>query len=192
MRKILFLNLSLSIAVIVLLLLTGCTVHVTKNISDKLNLDELYSTYQVRSVDLSSRSKCKTPPSLKIVNIESRTEEYEALENPPASGVINPKEMMDSVALYLKNGYEQSHIKVDDQSTKILQIKMIELKSIAGVWTFGSYFKIGLNIPETGFAKFYEARDNSGHGYAAAAYAIHKVTRQIIDDPEIQDYILCK
>jgi hypothetical protein len=34
--------------------------------------------------------------------------------------------------------------------------------------------------------------DNSGSGYAAAAYTIHNVTRQIIDDPAIQDYILCK
>ena len=46
--------------------------------------------------------------------------------------------------------------------------------------------------PETGFTKFYEARHNSGSEYAAPVYAIHSVTRQIIDDQEIQDYILCR
>lgn len=69
---------------------------------------------------------------------------------------------------------------------------MQDLKSTAGFWSFGSYCNLELIIPETKFSKFYEANDNSGHGYAAAAYAIHRVTRQIIDDPEIQNYILCK
>ena len=68
---------------------------------------------------------------------------------------------------------------------------MIDFKAIAGFWSFGSYFKMGLIIPETEFNKSYEAKDNSGHGYTAAAYAIHTVTRQIIDDPIIQDYLLC-
>jgi hypothetical protein len=99
---------------------------------------------------------------------------------------------MDCVCLYLKNGFEKSSIKSDDQSSKVIQVKMEDLKSVAGVWTFGSYFKLELIIPETKFTKFYEAKDNSAHGYAAPAYAIHNVTRQIIEDPVIQDYILCR
>jgi len=178
--------------VFVLFFLTGCTLHITKNISDKLNISELYNAYTVKSTDLSSHSKCAAPPTIKIVNIESRTKDYEELKNPPFTGVINPKEMMDSVVLYLKNCFEQSNIKVDDQSTKVLQIKMIDMKSTAGVWSFGSYFKTELIIPETGFTKFYEASENSGNGLAASAYAIHTVTRQIIDDQEIQNYILCR
>lgn len=46
--------------------------------------------------------------------------------------------------------------------------------------------------PETGFTKFYEAKHNSGSEYATPAYAIHSAIRQIIDDQEIQDYILCR
>jgi hypothetical protein len=179
-------------AVLILFLLTGCTAHVTKNISEKLDQDALYKSFSVKPEDLSSRSKCNAPPTVKIVNIENRVEDYETLQNPPATGVINPKEMMDSVCLYLKNGFEKSSIKSNDQSSKVIQVKMEDLKSVAGVWTFGSYFKLELIIPETKFAKFYEAKDNSAHGYIAPAYAIHNVTRQIIEDPAIQDYILCR
>jgi hypothetical protein len=187
MKKLLLLAI-----VFVLFFLIGCTLHITKNISDKLNINELYNAYNVKSTDLSSHSKCAESPTIKIINVESRTEDYEELKNPPFTGVINPKEMMDSVVLYLKNGFEQSHIKINDQSKKVLQIKMIDMKSTAGVWSFGSYFKIELIIPETGFTKFYEASENSGGGHVASAYAIHAVTRQIIDDQEIQNYILCR
>lgn len=175
-----------------LFFLTGCTLHVTKNISDKLNPDELYGVYHINSADLSSHSKCASFPTIKIENSESRTADYEAFKNPPLTGVINPREMMDSVVAYLKNGFERSHIRVDDRSVKVLQIKMIDLQSTAGIWSFGSYFKLQLMIPETGFTKMYEANDNSGNGHSASAYAIHSVTRQIIDDRQVQDYILCR
>lgn len=178
--------------VLILFILTGCTIHVTNYISKELNQHKLYKSFNVNPEDLSSRSKCDEPPTVKIVNIENRVEDYETFQNPPYAGVINPKEMMDSVCLYLKNGFEKSLIKSDDRSSKVIQVKMIDLKSVAGVWSFGSHFKLELVIPETRFTKFYEAKDNSGHGYAAPAYAIHSVTRQIIEDPIIQDYILCR
>jgi len=184
--------LSLWIAVVVLSSLTGCTLHITKDISDRLKLDELYKSYNVSPIDLSLQSKCQKPPTVKIINAEARIDDYDTMSNPPVFGVINPKEMMDSVVVYLGNGFQQSRVKVDDQSHKVLQIKMIDLISIAGIWTFGSYFKTEIVIPETGFTKFYEARDNAISGYTAPAYAIHAVSRQIIDDPVIQDYILCK
>lgn len=166
--------------------------HSTKEISDRLNPGDLYKTFNTKPIDLSVNSKCSTPPMVKIVNIENRTEDFETLQNPPFYGAINPKEMMDSITLYLANGFEQNGIKSNDQSKKVIHIKMHDLKSTAGFWSFGSYCNLQLVIPETRFTKFYDANDNSGGGYAAAAYAIHRVTRQIIDDPEIQNYILCK
>jgi len=182
----------LGIAVVVLSSLTGCTLHVTKDISDRLKPDELYKSYNVSPLDLSLQSKCQKPPTVKIINAEARIDDYDTMSNPPFFGVINPKEMMDSVVVYLGNGFQQSRVKVDDQSHKVLEIKMIDLKSTAGFWSFGSYFKTEIVIPETGFTKIYETRDNAMSGYTAPAYAIHAVSRQIIDDPAIQDYILCK
>lgn len=187
MKKIILL-----VMVFPLFFLTGCTVHFTNRIADRLNPTELYSAYNVNPVDLSLRSKCKTSPSVRIVNAETRTEDYVALVNPPTTGVINPQAMMDSVARYLGKGFLQSNIKNSDYSSKILEVKMIDLKSKAGFWSFGSYFKLGLTIPEIGLTKTYESHENAGLGHTAAAYAIHSVTRQIIDDPEVQDYILCR
>lgn len=186
------LSLLLCVGFIVLCFLTGCTLHLTKQFSDQLDPDALYKSFNVTPEDLSARSKCSGPPTVKIVNMENRTEDFVALENPPAKGVINPKELMDRICLYLKNGFERSRIKADDQSAKVIEVGMEDLKSTAGVWSFGSYFKMQLIIPETKLTKFYEARDNSMQGHAAAAYAIHAVTRKIIEDPEIQDYILCR
>jgi predicted nucleic acid-binding Zn ribbon protein len=182
--------------VLILFVLTGCTVHITKNISKKLDQDALYGAFNVNPNDLSLSSKCNAPPTVKIINIENRIEDYGVLQSLPFIAVINPKEMMDSVCLYLKNGFEKSLIKGDDQSSKVIQVKMDSLK-IENVKTFGSSFKIELIIPETSFTKFYEAKDKPKNGYdssayAASAYAIHSVTRQIIEDPIIQDYILCR
>ena len=176
-----------------LLSLTGCSMHMTKRFADKLvDQDDIYKSFNVSPTDLSQQSKCKTPPAVKIVNRETRTEDFAALINPPSTGVINPREMMDSVCLYLKKGFEKSGIKGDDQSDKILELKMEDLKSKAGVWSFGSYFKVELTIPETKQKKYYEATDSTMNGLTAGAYAIHGVTRKIIDDPVIQDYLLCR
>jgi len=172
--------------------LIGCTTHCLSRISDKLNPSELYSAYNVNPVDLSSRSKCKKVPSVKIVNTEIRTEDFEALINPPWTCMVNPQNTIYNIIAYLNDGFEKSNIKVTDSSTKIIQIKMIDLKSIAGLWSFGSYCKLSIDIPEIGLTKTYESHDNAMLGYTAAAYAIHSVTRQIIDDPEVQNYILCQ
>jgi len=115
---------------ILLLSLTGCAEHITaRNFSDHLDQNELYKSYDVHPIDLSLHSQCNGPPSVKIVNIESRTEDYLAVttEANMRNIYIAPKEVMDSVALYLKNGFEKSHIRVDDQSTKVLQLKMVEI-----------------------------------------------------------------
>jgi len=189
--------LGLWVWIVVVLFLTGCgaTLNQTRKISDQLNQDQdvIYKSFKVQPTDLSLNSKCNAPASVKIVNIESRTEDYLVYKIAAQTGVINPKEIMDSVCLYLKKGFEKSRIKVDDQSTKVLQLKMADLHSAAGMWTWGGYFKVELIIPEKNFSKFYEGRENlAKSAIHAATYPIHGVTRQIIDDPVIQDYILCK
>ncbi|MEI6609864.1 MAG: SHOCT domain-containing protein [Deltaproteobacteria bacterium] len=172
--------------------LTGCVRNITGSIIKTLDQDKLYKSYNIHPTDLFLRSKCKAPPSVKIVNIESRTEDYEIFQNSTNTWFITPKEMVDSFCLYLKNGFEKSHIPVDVYSTKVLQIRMIDLQVDVGFgYVNGGYCKMELIIPETKFSKFYEARDNASQPGMAPAYAIHGVTRQIIDDPVIQDYLLC-
>ena len=119
-----------------------------------------------------------------------------SFNDPFRKRLIKPKELMDVVSLYLKNGFEKSRIKVDDQSTKVIQLKMVELQW-SSTFRLGGFFKTELIIPEKNFSKSYEdwgytGIDYSGTFFKPHAYAIHSVTRQIIDDPVIQDYILCR
>jgi hypothetical protein len=192
MEKICKRCLSFWLVAVLLLFLAGCTMPVTKHISDKLDMEAINKNYGIKPIDLSSGSKCAGAPAVKIVNMESRTDDYPSFKNPPYKGFISPKEMMDSVSLYLKNGFEKNGIKGDDQSTKVLQLKMIDLQSVAGVWSFGGSFKMELQIPEKNITKTYEATENAGNGFSAAAYAIHGACRKVIDDPVAREYILCK
>jgi hypothetical protein len=179
-------------AVVAAVVVTGCSYHVTKQLSEKLDLEALYKEYKVKPADLSAGSKCGAPPSVKIVNTENRTADYVLLKNSSRTIYINPKEMMNGVSSYLQSGFEKSHVKVDDRSMKILQIKMMSLQSITGGWSFEGRFKMELAIPEIHYLKTYEGMDNSADGLAAAAYAIHAVTREVIDDPDVRNYILCR
>ena len=192
MKKILPHLLYASVSVIVSLSLTGCASNMTQHIADRLIADELYKTYQIHPADLSSDSKCPQPPAVRILNMESRTSDYEAVEKAVTSDVINPKAVMQAFVAYLENGFQKSHVKVDNRSEKILQVKMVDLKSKSRFYNFDTRFCTELTIPETGFTKYYEANDNAELAWDSAAHAMHNVSRQIIDDPAIQDYILCK
>ncbi len=172
--------------------LQGCAQHFTKAISETLDIDDLYKSYNLKVQDLSSLSKCKEPPTVRIENAETRTDDFDAIEQPPFTNSIIPKDLMDSVALYMAKNYERSNIRSDVKSSKVIRISLSDIKSVSGVWSFGSYYKMNVAIPEKNFSKSYESRDNAISGITAAAYAIHTVTRQVIDDPAVRDYILCR
>ena len=192
MKKALPFLLYTCVSVIVFLSVTGCASNMTKHIADRLAADESYQTYPVNPADLSAASKCQKPPSVKIVNMESRTGDYETVEKAVTSEVINPKDVMTAFLAHLENGFQKSHIQVDKYSEKILNIKMIDLKSKSHFYNFDTRFCAEVTIPETGFTKYYEAEENAELAWASAAHAMHKVSRQIIDDPAIQDYLLCR
>ncbi len=192
MKKILPRLLYPCMFVVLFLSLSGCASNMTQHIADRLIVDELYKTYQVHPADLSSASKCPQPPAVRIVNMESRTGDYETVGKAVTSEVINPKDVMQAFVAYLENGFQKSHVKVDNRSEKILHIKMVDLKSKSRFYNFDTRFCAELTIPETGFAKYYEANANAESAWDSAAHAMHDVSRQMIDDPAIRDYILCK
>ena len=83
-------------------------------ISDALNHDALYKSFDVQPTDLSLHSQCNAPP-VKIVNIENRVQDYEEFDDfelPPRRNLIIPLELMDCVSTYLKDGFAVSNIKV--------------------------------------------------------------------------------
>lgn len=182
-----------SVVTIMLLLITGCTYRLEPYIKEKLgepnNMYKIY--YDVHPTNLAIGSKCKFPPTIKIINDEIRNEDVVVYNGIIETFVVNPKEVIDLTAAYVRYGYEQSNIKTDEQSTRILHLAMKDMSITRGMWTAGLYFKMGINIPEINFQKDYAATESSMLAYAMAG-AIHLVTRQIIDDRAIQDYILCK
>lgn len=173
-------------------LCAGCTFHVTNDIADKLSTADLNKSFDIVPADLAATSKCAKPPTVTVRSVEVRTDDYEVLQNPPAYGVVSPKGMMEAVARYVQDAYKDSGIGLDPASAKVLELKMVDLKSRAGVWSFGSHAEFSLTIPETGYAKVYKADEGAMTGYTASAYAISRVTRQIVDDSIVQDYLLCK
>lgn len=179
------------LAAALLLSLTGCTVHITEGVTKRLNVSQMNRTFGVTPIDLGARSKCQDHASVRIVNLESRTDDFYALENPPYRGMINPQELMDAVSKYLGDSYNLSQIWVMPESDKVLQLKMVDLMTTPGVWTFEGSFKTEVTIPDTRFHKIYEGTDNAANGHTAAADAIAMAARNIVDDPAIQDYLLC-
>ena len=108
--------------------LAGCAEHLTsRDFSAQLDPKALYESFEVKPVDLSTGSQCNGPPSAKIVSIESRTEDYEVCADLRGNKYITPNDLMDSVSSYLKDGFEKSRIRVDDQSAKVLQLLIVDI-----------------------------------------------------------------
>lgn len=184
---------ALFVVAVLLFFVMGCTGQVNPLIKEKLGDPEnMYKIYDVHPTNLATASKCKYPPTVSIINDETRNEDIEVRSGAVATLIINPKETIDIISAYLRYGYGQSNIKNDVHSTKVLHLTMKDMSITFGVWTNGLHFKMGINIPEINFQKDYEATENSTSLLTSMPGAIHLATRKIIDDPAVQNYILCK
>jgi hypothetical protein len=154
--------------------------------------DDIYNDYKVQLKDLSPDSKCSTAPSVNIVNTESRTEDFEFFKQGVHTFFVKPREIMESSASYLKVGYGKNGITADDNSTKKIEMKLSGMELLPGMWQIGSKVRIEVNIPGANLSKVYEASEYGQYLYTTVADSIHLITRQIIDDQAIQNYILCR
>jgi hypothetical protein len=172
--------------------LTACTFQITKEIVQELQPVTLYESYGTTPINLKAQSKCFLPPSINIVSMETRDEDYLVLAG-QTKFYINPKEFMNAVVTYMKDGFEKSGIKVDNYSPKMIHVSMIDAKYVAsGLGYIDSHLQLKVNIPETKFAKIFQAKDLSPRKVGSAmAYAVHVITQKIVADPEIHNYILC-
>jgi hypothetical protein len=181
------------VAAVTMIALMGCSMHYTKAIVEKLQPAELYESFDVKPINLKARSKCPSPPSVKIVNAETREDGIDMRPDSfSVSFPLNPKELTIGIVDYLKYGFKKSQIDVDESSPKTIKISVIDAKLERGVWIGGGNVQLRVEIPETRYVEFYSARDSHINFGKAMAYAIHKISRQVIDDPNIQDYILCR
>jgi hypothetical protein len=171
---------------------TGCTHDITNDITRRMVVDDIYNDYKVQPKNSALDSKCATPPSVKIVNAEERAGDVRMYQLQAHSYTVKPREVVDSAASYLKAGYEKSGIKADPNSAKTLEMKLISLQVIPGMWTIGSDVRIQVSIPGKNLFKVYEGVENGMNANTLLADSIHLITRQIIEDQAIQDYILCR
>ncbi len=173
--------------------LTSCTLYWTKDVAKELQPNVLYESFKTKPINLKARSKCPLPPSVNIVNTEIRDENYLAGEIGANKIYINPKEMMNHIVDYMKDAFEKCRIRVDNNSTNIINVSMKGAEFKRGVWTLGANIQLKIDIPERQYTDVYEAEEwTAGYAQNAMAYAIHVDTWKIIADPVIQDYILCR
>jgi hypothetical protein len=181
------------IVVIMMIGLTGCTIRNTRDITERLQPTELYVSYEIKPANLKARSKCPSPPTVNIVTVETREDDYVFFNPPGLERTVNPKELTSAIVEYLNDGFRKSKIEVKHDSSKIIHIAFEDAKTLRGFWTVGGEIKMKVDIPETNYSEIYEAKDwVYGDLLKALAGAAHIVTRKIIDDPVIQDYILCR
>jgi uncharacterized membrane protein len=185
---------SLAILCIIFIIpsLASCAMHHTPLIVKNLNSSVLNESFQTKPINLKVKSECKELPSVTIVNAETR----EVIPMGVALGLVehdyNARELIDHVVNYIGDAFTKCKINVNANSGKIIKISLKDMKYMLGTWSQGASVEIKVNIPEINYSKLYAGIGNAYGGTpVAAAYAIHEVTWKLINDPVIQDYILC-
>ena len=178
-----------------LFMLSSCAHHQTKAVARDLDPSDLYPMYKTNAIDLKSRSKCPSPPSVKLVNTEARNEDLLIAEIGGHTHYIKPRELTNHIVDYMSDALGKCQVQVDGSSTKAIEVSIdkAEMKLSGPFSARGADIQLKINIPETQYTKIYSAEEWSAQAiWTTMAYAIHIVTWKVIEDPVIQDYILCK
>jgi hypothetical protein len=168
----------------------GCATNVNQMVSRRLEPKMLNDKLGTQTIDLSDDSKCPDVKAVRVVNGESRTDEY-CIDH--AMGgcrwFIIPKEFTNDIVKYIENRLIAGNIKVGSGDDIIVTLE--ELQSQEGTWTFGSTCKIKVQIYETNYTQTYEGESGGPLGDYAAAYAIHLAVEDFLKDPVFQSYLKC-
>ena len=172
--------------------LFGCAINVTNRVNNQLDLQSLNQRLETQPTDLTANGKCPGTKSLKIINAETRTGKYCVNEAMGCKWYIIPKDMIDDVVKHIENKLRESKIKTGNEFGNEILISLENIKTIEGVWSFGSTAKIKIHIPDIDYTKTYVGESGSGLGFHALAYAIHLSIDSFIKDPAFQNYIKCQ
>ncbi|MGA2228790.1 MAG: hypothetical protein ABSH41_30510 [Syntrophobacteraceae bacterium] len=181
------------LCVVLPVFLSGCAINVTSRVATRLDLADMNTRLETGPTDLSVGGECPGTKSLKIVNGEMRTDKYcidQALGG--CRLYIIPKDFTDHVVKYMEDKLRASNIKVHEGLDNEIIISLEEIKSQEGLWSFGSFCKIKVQIPEINYTNTYVGESGSGIADLAAAYAIHLSIDNFFKDPVFQSYVRCK
>lgn len=176
----------------ILLFLSGCTVNSTQVIVKNLNSDELMKIYDNSQSNLAFRSKCTIPPSVNIINMETRDQDLLIYEWWPTEVNITPKKLMDGVVDYTNNIFKMSGIQPDSKSKNIINLSLVNIKEWYTFFMFSVDVSMEIFIPENKYSARYKYSETSGDASKVVSYAIHNVTWKMINDPVVQEYLLCR
>jgi len=183
-----FCNICISFCIV---FLSGCSMNLGPMVSNRLDREVMNNKLETKTIDLSDGSKCSDVKNVRLINGESRTDEY--CINYSMGGCrfyVTPKDFAYEIISYLDKMLNASNIKVGSGSDIIVSIE--DLKSQEGVWSFGSSCKIQIQIPEINYTQTYIGESGSGLGDLAAAYAIHLAVDNFFKDPVFQRYVKCQ
>jgi hypothetical protein len=176
------------------LILTSCATNGTQLIATQLRPTELIEIHNTTHPNLAARSKCPSPPSIWIVNAETNDQDYTIFTWWPSEVYITPKKLVDNIVIYMSDAFNRIGIKIDQNSTNVIQVSMEKMKSSYNFnYNYSADTQLKIMIPEKKYTEIYGHSDTTPKGFPmAVAYTIHVITWKIITDPFVQDYILCR
>ena len=176
-------------------MLSSCAHDQTEHIARNLDPSKLYPIFSTNIIDFKPQSKCPAPTSVKLVNAVTRNENIIIIKTSGHTHYIKPTELTNNIMDYMNDAFGKCQVKVDGSSTKIIEVSIDKLEAIGRVFgALGASIQMTISIPEKQYTKTYSAEDWTGltNEWNVYAYAIHRVTWKIIEDPVVQNYILCK
>lgn len=177
--------------------LIGCARFTFKrDISYGLEPSSLRTSFNTRPVNLKELSKCAaTDLSVNIVNGEKNNNDTNIVWGSVVGWSINPRSMTDQIVSYMENSYKQCRVYPNKTSPKTISISIEKIEGFpngAYKFTSNAMLKVKINVPEKNYTEIFTANQSTGDLYMAVVYSIHDITWQVINDPIIQDYIICR
>lgn len=199
----------LFIFVICVFLLSACAARPPRDfkqeIAASLQPAQLRYSFGVKPENFKELSKCgSSEVSIRFVNTEKRNENMIIMgERWCAYGdnagrmrngcFLNPREVTDQIIEYLKESYRQCRVSVNANSLKVINLSFpIQQNTYINDYNSSVVMKVNVHIPELNKSFTITTTQASFELHNAVAYAIHDMSWQIINDPTIQDYILCR
>lgn len=196
------------VIVICFFLLFGCAYppRVFKtDIAAALQPTQLRYSFNITPPNLKEQSQCGTKDvTIRLINAEKRNNNIEVMprrgcyygDNGGRNGngcFLNPREVTDQIIDYLTESYRQCRVYVTDNSPKIITISYpLDQFFYINDYNSSVVMKVIVTIPELNRTFAITTTQASFQLHNSVAYAIHDLSWQIINDPTIQDYILCK
>lgn len=164
------------------------------DIQKALQPSSLRYAFNTQPINLKDASRCKPDSfSVNIRNVEKVNQDIYFIPWRPflPGWYINPHDVAGHITEYLSEAYRQCRVPTNNNSTKIITISAQILEGYYG-WNSWITIKTTVNIPEKNIIIPITATQTTLNMYDAVAYTIHDISWQIVNDPTIQDYILCR